>query len=300
MSPAATTLLTAVSFVDDDGRRALRLRAGAGRRAGRHRQRRLGRARDAGLRQPLDHAGRRRAARRRRPRRVPHGRDRPVPRPQHDQRALPRLGLARHRRGRVRAASRSPSASATTRAPPCSSPSRRSTSPPRAASSPARRRSSTTTTPRTRPTTAPTTRSSRVFSEGQAAKTFVVDAADARRRPRPRALGRRGLSQRVAARPGVSRRPRRGVHAPPRRQPRLRLPRADGARTATAADVAMRASAAPAPATAERAFRRALGRFATGVTLITAPGRRVARGQRVHVRVARSAARRLLRRAARR
>jgi flavin reductase (DIM6/NTAB) family NADH-FMN oxidoreductase RutF len=34
----------------------------------------------------------------------------------------------------------------------------------------------------------------------------------------------------------------------------------------------MRASAAPAPATAERAFRRALGRFATGVTLITAPG----------------------------
>ena len=34
----------------------------------------------------------------------------------------------------------------------------------------------------------------------------------------------------------------------------------------------MRASAAPAPATAERAFRRALGRFATGVTLITVPG----------------------------
>jgi 3-hydroxy-9,10-secoandrosta-1,3,5(10)-triene-9,17-dione monooxygenase reductase component len=34
----------------------------------------------------------------------------------------------------------------------------------------------------------------------------------------------------------------------------------------------MRASAALAPATAERAFRDALGRFATGVTLITAPG----------------------------
>jgi 3-hydroxy-9,10-secoandrosta-1,3,5(10)-triene-9,17-dione monooxygenase reductase component len=34
----------------------------------------------------------------------------------------------------------------------------------------------------------------------------------------------------------------------------------------------MEASAALAPATAERAFRRALGRFATGVTLITAPG----------------------------
>ena len=34
----------------------------------------------------------------------------------------------------------------------------------------------------------------------------------------------------------------------------------------------MSASATPAPATAERAFRRALGRFATGVTLITAPG----------------------------
>ena len=30
--------------------------------------------------------------------------------------------------------------------------------------------------------------------------------------------------------------------------------------------------AAPAPPPAERAFRRALGRFATGVTLITAPG----------------------------
>jgi 3-hydroxy-9,10-secoandrosta-1,3,5(10)-triene-9,17-dione monooxygenase reductase component len=34
----------------------------------------------------------------------------------------------------------------------------------------------------------------------------------------------------------------------------------------------MRATAALAPPTAERAFRRALGRFATGVTLITAPG----------------------------
>ena len=34
----------------------------------------------------------------------------------------------------------------------------------------------------------------------------------------------------------------------------------------------MSASATPAPATAERAFRRALGRFATGVTLITASG----------------------------
>jgi len=34
----------------------------------------------------------------------------------------------------------------------------------------------------------------------------------------------------------------------------------------------MQTSAAVAPATAERAFRRALGRFATGVTLITAPG----------------------------
>jgi 3-hydroxy-9,10-secoandrosta-1,3,5(10)-triene-9,17-dione monooxygenase reductase component len=34
----------------------------------------------------------------------------------------------------------------------------------------------------------------------------------------------------------------------------------------------MRGSAAVAPAIAERAFRRALGRFATGVTLITAPG----------------------------
>jgi flavin reductase (DIM6/NTAB) family NADH-FMN oxidoreductase RutF len=34
----------------------------------------------------------------------------------------------------------------------------------------------------------------------------------------------------------------------------------------------MRASAAPAPAVAERALRGALGRFATGVTLITAPG----------------------------
>jgi flavin reductase (DIM6/NTAB) family NADH-FMN oxidoreductase RutF len=35
----------------------------------------------------------------------------------------------------------------------------------------------------------------------------------------------------------------------------------------------MHGSAALAPATAERAFRGALGRFATGVTLITAPGR---------------------------
>lgn len=34
----------------------------------------------------------------------------------------------------------------------------------------------------------------------------------------------------------------------------------------------MRSSAALAPATAERAFRSALGRFATGVTLLTVPG----------------------------
>jgi 3-hydroxy-9,10-secoandrosta-1,3,5(10)-triene-9,17-dione monooxygenase reductase component len=34
----------------------------------------------------------------------------------------------------------------------------------------------------------------------------------------------------------------------------------------------MRASATMAPPIAERAFRRALGRFATGVTLVTAPG----------------------------
>jgi 3-hydroxy-9,10-secoandrosta-1,3,5(10)-triene-9,17-dione monooxygenase reductase component len=34
----------------------------------------------------------------------------------------------------------------------------------------------------------------------------------------------------------------------------------------------MQRSAAIAPAISERAFRRALGRFATGVTLITAPG----------------------------
>jgi len=34
----------------------------------------------------------------------------------------------------------------------------------------------------------------------------------------------------------------------------------------------MHRSAAPAPAIDERALRRALGRFATGVTLITAPG----------------------------
>ena len=102
----------------------------------------------------------------------------------------------------------------------CSSPSRRSTSPPRAASSPARRRSSTSTTPRTRPTTGSDDEVVAVFSEGQAAKAFVVDAADARRRPRPRALGRRGLPQRLAARPRVSRRPRRSVHAPARRQPR--------------------------------------------------------------------------------
>jgi flavin reductase (DIM6/NTAB) family NADH-FMN oxidoreductase RutF len=34
----------------------------------------------------------------------------------------------------------------------------------------------------------------------------------------------------------------------------------------------MRRSAAPAPAIDERALRRALGRFATGVILITAPG----------------------------
>ena len=35
-----------------------------------------------------------------------------------------------------------------------------------------------------------------LFAEAQAAKAFVNEAADARRRPRARALGRRGLPQR--------------------------------------------------------------------------------------------------------
>ena len=62
-SPAATVLYTSVSFAGEDGARALRLRERAGRRRRRDGPRRLGRARHAGLREPLRHLRRRRAPR---------------------------------------------------------------------------------------------------------------------------------------------------------------------------------------------------------------------------------------------
>ena len=71
MSPAATVLYTTVSFVDDDGRGALRLRPHPRARPGVVDPRRLGRARHARLRQPLGDVRRRRAARVRAARRVP-------------------------------------------------------------------------------------------------------------------------------------------------------------------------------------------------------------------------------------
>ena len=83
-----------------------------------------------------------------------------------------------------------------------------------------------------------------VFSEGQAAKAFVVEAARGSSTA-PSPLGRRRLRQRLAARTRVSRRARRGVHAPARRQSRLRLPRRTALGLHPAARVAMRHMRAP-------------------------------------------------------
>ena len=124
------------------GHRALRVRDGAHRRARRRGPRRLGRARDARLRQQLDLARGRRAARVRRARRLPSRRPAAVHGAQPGGRAVPRRGLARHRRvGRRRSpAAASPGASTAMRARACRWPTTPSTSPPRAASCRARPR----------------------------------------------------------------------------------------------------------------------------------------------------------------
>ena len=64
-----------------------------------------------------------------------------------------------------------------------------------------------------------------LFAEAQAAKTFVNEAARTGRRPGARALRRRRLPERQPARPRLPRRPRRRLHAPAGREPRLRLRR---------------------------------------------------------------------------
>ena len=101
MSPAATVLYTAVSFTDDGGRRALRVRARAYRHAGGDRPRRLGRARDAGIREPLRDLRGRRAPSGRAARRLRRGRPDSLHGQQPHRRSVPRILLARHRRGRL-------------------------------------------------------------------------------------------------------------------------------------------------------------------------------------------------------
>ena len=99
MSPAATDLYVAVTYTDDDGveRYAYAMVPTDSRR--RRRARRLGRAGHARLRQQLGLARGRRTARVRRARRLQSRRPGAVHGAQPDRRAVPRGGLARHRRG---------------------------------------------------------------------------------------------------------------------------------------------------------------------------------------------------------
>ena len=197
------------------------------------RPRRLGRARDARVGQQLGLVRGRRAARVRRPRRLPGRRPGPLHGAQPGGRAVPRRGLARAspsradavaRRGRRRARSTA------TRARACRSPTTRSTSPPPGASL---SRAATLIDEHRRGQPGVRRRAeelSRLFAEAQAAKAFVNEAAA---RIVDRALALSGGAGYLNGSP-LARAYRDvragGVHAPARRQPPLRLPRASGPR----------------------------------------------------------------------
>ena len=126
----------------------------------------------------------------------------------------------------------------------------------RSSSAPAGRRSRV---PR-RSSTSPRATSCRLFAETQAAKAFVNEAA-ARIVDRALALsGGAGLPQRPPARARVPRRPRRQLHAPARRQPRVRPARRCRARPRACSPLSRRAHPA----------RRRSGASATGVAFVTA------------------------------
>ena len=100
MSPAATVLYTAVTFLDDDGVERYGYAQVPTDAARRRDLRRLGRARHARLGQPLDHLRRRRAPARGAAGRLPRRRRGRLHGAQPRRRPLPRLGVAGHRRGR--------------------------------------------------------------------------------------------------------------------------------------------------------------------------------------------------------
>ena len=267
------------------GHRPLRVRDGADRRARRRRARRLGRARHARLRQQLGLAGGRRAPGVRRSRRLPRGRRRCRTSSATSSSGLfhaaASLGIAesadasarRGLAGRINGDAR-PRMQVADNAIDLAA-SRGVLS--RAAALIDEHRAANPASDGS----ADELRA--LFAEAQAAKAFVNEAA-ARIVDRALApLGRRRLRQRQPARARVPRRPGRHVHAPARRQSRLRLPRPRRARRADAAPLTMALRARdPGRAGARRARRSAprSARFATGVAFVTAaPGRRARRAR---------------------
>ena len=223
MSPAATVLYTAVSFADDDGGERYgyaRVPAGAARRRD---PRRLGRARHARVRQPLGDL--RRASSSPRPRCAAASRS-ATPTAYMDRNltaglfhAAASLGIAEAAHEHRHPAARRPRASTPAsqiarrgeRDRPRRRPRRRSRAPP---SWTKQHLDAGDGGPR-----------GRVFAEVQAAKTFINEAAV---RVVDRALAlvrRRRLPNGHPLARAVPRRPGRRVHAPARRQPRLRLRR---------------------------------------------------------------------------
>ena len=179
MSPAATALLTSVRFVDEDGVERFGYVAGPGGHARRAHQRRLGRARHARLGQPLGDVRRTSSCP---PSALRGGFPTGEPVPYLERNLASGLfhavRVARHRRGRVRAGRAVPERigdDAARRG--CSSPSRRSTSPPRAALI-ARAATLIDDHHAANPASDGTDEEiTALFAEGQAAKTFVNEAA---------------------------------------------------------------------------------------------------------------------------
>ena len=218
MSPAATVLYTAVTFVDDDGVERYGYAQVPADAAGRRDPRRLGRARHARLGQPLGDV---RPASRSRAPRCAAASPPATPTAYMDRNLVAGLFHASASLGIAESAAR-----------------------------PRRRRSARSRT-RARARWSPRTRSSSAPPGDALARATLVDESEGDltrcsprprrrrrsstrprpdRRPRARALGRRRLPQRPPARARVPRRPRRQLHAPARRQPRLRPARRRRAR----------------------------------------------------------------------
>ena len=243
LSPVATVLQTAVTFVDEAGsERYAYVQIPVGH-AGRRRPRRLGRARDARLREPLDHVHRRRAPARCRARRVPGRRPAGLHAAERRRRPASRGRVGGDRRGRGGGGLGS-----------CGRTRGRSSSPPR---------TSSTSQPPARSSRAPQRWSTRpgsdvvtLFAEAQAAKTFANEAAV---RIADRALALSGGAGYVASSTlaRLYRDARAGAFMhPPRREPRIRPARSPRIGCALPADVTRPAAGASAGAAASAALER--------------------------------------------